>query len=68
MRKFDLDVRTTSGSYTRRLDPNIVQTGLNQRIGGNMPRPLVHCNDKKVPDQQSGRQPRIGLSDRLSRK
>lgn len=50
-----------------RLAPDIVRRGLNEKIGGAMPRPMVHCNDREVPDQQGGRRARIGLPDKFTR-
>jgi hypothetical protein len=59
--------RILGGSMDPRLNPDIVQRGLNQKIGGAMPRPLVHCSERQVPDQQGGRRGRIGLPDKFTR-
>jgi hypothetical protein len=68
MARINLDDRPMpGGSFVSRLNPRIAQTGLNQKIGGEMPNPLVHCNDRRVPDQQGGRRGRIGLTGRLEK-
>jgi hypothetical protein len=63
--RYTTEDRILGGSMEDRLSPRIAQTGLNQKIGGNMPQPLVHCNDKAVPDQQGGRRARVGLPKKL---
>jgi len=63
--RYDVNERVYGGSMSQRLNPDIARTGLNQKIGADMPRPMVHCNDKAVPSQQGGRLGRIRMPDRF---
>jgi hypothetical protein len=61
--------RTFGGSMDRRLNPRIVSTELNTKIGSqHLPDPMVRSTETKcVPEQDAGRKARIGIPERFRR-